>query len=627
MRRTEQVDMPLSDAAMLLHPEAALLKWDGIARRIDIGQLCYLKRDTSLNHRSHHTFDETSLDEERVQAVRKLVEYFSEAEQCANVRPATMLIRVRTLVWFVNWADKLGLQCKLFDKVSMASAFSDYAKHQRELVSQNRLNRNSAANKLRGLRTTLEDILKTNSLACDVLRMQNSRVHVESTAVPDKMSQAALVSWCTSLFEAISKRVLEFGEYPFSVDGTDYQKGTTRRVWMLPTRVGRTGAGPKNTLRAWNLETGEVRTYHEIKSQTTVRNSKWPGQRAHTLRTTALAQLQRANKNCLASIRLSHAVTASYCFGVLFLAETGINMAQLLNMEWSAELEKGLKSSSVVRQHFREIKYRAGGRIVSFQVGLGFLSKLRTYLRMREYLLQGVEMSLLFVALAHDNSPVGFSEQFVAALQARLDGLDIVLPRLSARKWRAAKQDWVVSNHGPVVAAKVMSQTLDTALRSYSNGTDAAHRAEMGAFLASVEQTVLRSDERSSEDVESAVGACKDFNSPKSISPSVAIKPDCHSYEGCLFCSNYRVHADATDIRKLLSCRYCIRITCNRGSSLDEFDRFFGAVLRRIEFLIGEIRKRGDILVSQIQEDVDTNGNLDFFWANKLEQLFELGLA
>jgi hypothetical protein len=89
----------------------------------------------------------------------------------------------------------------------------------------------------------------------------------------------------------------------------------------------------------------------------------------------------------------------------------------------------------------------------------------------------------------------------------------------------------------------------------------------------------------------------------------------------------YRVHADAADIRKLLSCRHCVRLVGGRADSIEQYDRSFGAVLRRVDFLLDELRKRDAALVEQIEQDVDIAGNLDSFWSARLDQLYELGVA
>jgi hypothetical protein len=222
---------------------------------------------------------------------------------------------------------------------------------------------------------------------------------------------------------------------------------------------------------------------------------------------------------------------------------------------------------------------------------------------------------------------VGLPIHFLARLYDRLDTLGIVLPRITARQWRAAKQDWAVSNHGPVVAARLMRHSVATALRSYSNGTDAAHKAEMGAFLASVEKTVLKHGNDPAGSIRSAVGVCIGFQKPTPIAASVTVLPNCRSTEGCLFCDQYRVHADAADVRKLLSCRHCVRLVSGRADSIEQYDSSFGAVLRRVDFLLDELRRRDATLVDQIEQDVDIEGNLDAFWSAKLDQLYELGVA
>jgi hypothetical protein len=64
-----------------------------------------------------------------------------------------------------------------------------------------------------------------------------------------------------------------------------------------------------------------------------------------------------------------------------------------------------------------------------------------------------------------------------------------------------------------------------------------------------------------------------------------------------------------------------------RADSIEQYDSSFGAVLRRVDFLLDELRRRDAALVEQIEQDVDIEGNLDAFWSAKLDQLYELGVA
>ena len=621
-RRIEEVTLPISPGSKILHPEHVLLQLEGVDRRLDVGQLCYLTRDTSRRHRKHHTFAPDSLNPARVKAVRKLITFVSDRSRSGGARPATVFQEAWLVVSFVNWCDRQGLHDVLSDKSATAGAMALYVAEQRELVSQSRLNRNSAANWQRSIIATLQDYFEDQNFGTDIRALSSRRSDTNATQVPDAERQASLLAWADALFHGISALLLEFKPYPLMVTTS---RGETLQI--VPTPRTRKKGEDALGFDAWDLTTGQMRTQKDLQQRYKAEGSKFPSQKAYRTFRGAYQRLQQANGDARAELRQLHSSIALYSFAALFLAETGINMAQLLDMRWSDELVDSVQSPSVVRQKFREVKYRAGGTQFAFKVSLGFMPKLKTYLALRAHIVQECPIDELFIGLGLDLKPVPLSEQFIAMLYQRLEGLGVALPRITARQWRAAKQDWAVSNHGPVVAAKVMGHSLDTAIRAYSNGTDAAHRSELGAFLASVEKTVLRAGDDPAGSIRSAVGICVDFHHPESITPAPTVEPDCRSSEGCLFCDKYRVHADATDIRKLFSCRYCVRLVANRADSVEQYDSTFGVVLRRLDFLLDELRSRDGALVSSIQEDVEVAGNLDSFWANKLEQLFELGVA
>ena len=624
-RQYEEVRMPLVEDTMLLHPERAVLKWEGLEGRSDIGQICYLRRDTSSRKRKRSTFDHTSFSSERAKVARLLVTQVSGRITLGAMRPKTVYAALRVVLDFVNWADRQRLHQVLCDEKATAEAVHRYFCEKRELVSLGDLNRNSVARYQRNLLSMLREFFRNDDFCADARVLRHQQDASVPTAVPDAEAQAALLAWADALFSSISTLVLDFKPYPVRV--------TTARgenLCLVPHPHGRSEGGDSRSLLGWNLETGEPRTREELTTRMARAGAKNPRHRSCAIARLTAQHLTAANEDARSPIRRSHASTAASCFAALFLAETGVNLAQLLAMKWSPGLAASLQDASVARQKFREVKYRAGGREVTFTVSLGFMPKLKAYLALREYLVQDADCDALFVVIgnyAQLRRPIGLPTQFLDQLYSKLNKLGIVLPRITARQWRAAKQDRAVSNHGPIVAARLMGHSLITALRSYSNGTDAAHKAEMGAFLASVEKTVLTPGNDPAGSIRSAVGVCIEFHKPSPIAASVIVTPDCRSTEGCLFCDQYRVHADAADIRKLLSCRHCVRIVSRRADSIEQYDRSFGAVLRRVDFLLDELRKRDAALVDQIERDVDIEGNMDAFWSAKLDQLYELGVA
>ncbi|CPE73082.1 integrase family protein [Burkholderia pseudomallei] len=621
MRESEEFSMPLAAETPVLRPETVLLKWKGVPRRSDVGQLCYLKRDTGSRKRNYHTFDESTLDADRVIAVRNLILYLSDVCRLGAKRPSTLSDETGCLIQFVNWADADGRHSVLCQEAATEEALESYFELQRDEVSRNKRNQNAVANKQAELLRLLRGYFQNDGFASGIKRMRGGRKFITNTEVPDDKITGPMLAWSDVLFRNIVERLDSLAPYPIEL------RGPAETIWLLPTQLRQGATNRRTELGCWDIQTGQLVSIEAVEDTMRSRGRRQPQRSAMLALARARANLQKANATRVNLVRLSHGVAAAYSFAALFLAETGINLAQLLEMGWSEELRAALASPTVVRQKFREIKYRAGGKVISFQVSLGFMPKLKQYLLLRDYLCQGQPCEALFVSLTLSQSPTPLNEQFMRLLYDRLQGYGIPLPRMTARQWRAVKQDWVVRNHGPVVAAKVMGHTLETALKAYSNGTESAHRDEMGAFLASVEKTVLDADQRPENSIDSAVGLCVGFRHPEVLSPALSVKPDCRSSEGCLFCVNHRLHADETDARKLLSCRYCVRMISNRASSVEEYDRFFGAVLRRIEFLLSELKKRIPSLVDEIEADVDVNGNLDGFWTSKLEQLFELGLA
>lgn len=612
--------MPLPAGTPVLRPETALLKWAGVPRRSDVGQMCFLLRKTSHRRRERHQFDESSLNLDRVKAVRKLILHLSDACRDGAYRPYTFADQVRSLISFVNWSDSMSMHDVLCDEEATQTALQSYFVALREDVSQSKRNQNGVANLQRTLLSFLREFFGNERFGADIRPMRGGRKFTNNTAVPDEGITGPLLAWANALFLAVSEHVDLPQPYPVEV------RGPGGSVWLLPTQL-REGKTETSERDAWELRTGELRSLDAIAMDLRTRGVRDPEQMAEELLRRAQSKLASVSGDPRDTVRLSHAVAASYSFAALFLAETGINLSQLLDMAWSVELEEAVRSPVVVRQKFREIKYRAGGKVITFRISIAFVPQLKRYLQLRRYLCGGRSSDELFLALSLDRQPTKLSEQFMRLLYMRLQGFGVPLPRTNARQWRAAKQDWAVRKHGPVIAAKVMGHTLETALRSYSNGTESAHRTEFGAFLATVEKTVLAKDERPANAVDSSVGLCVDFRHPKPVSEGTSVQPDCRNSEGCLFCDKYRIHADETDTRKLLSCRYCVKLTSNRAASMEEYDRTFGAVLRRIEFLLDELRKRDRDTVQRIEHDVDVNGNLDPFWAGKLEQLFELGLV
>ncbi|MGV2874128.1 hypothetical protein [Colwellia sp. E150_009] len=102
-------------------------------------------------------------------------------------------------------------------------------------------------------------------------------------------------------------------------------------------------------------------------------------------------------------------------------------------------------------------------------------------------------------------------------------------------------------------------------------------------------------------------GNCSELSKPEmldSLPLNGVVTVNCGSHEGCLFCSKYRIHADETDIRKLLSLKYFIIQSQNLAASQEHFDSVYKSVLTRIESLLGHIGNKKPSCLTLIKKFV-----------------------
>lgn len=325
-------------------------------------------------------------------------------------------------------------------------------------------------------------------------------------------------------------------------------------------------------------------------------------------------------------MRIASAMQAHHTFTILFLAYTGLNLAQLLELEWNDEYEV-----STVRQKFKVVKWRAQAKIQSFEIQSVFFPDFKRFLKLRRYILDGRPCRWLFFTLGigHKEEPQQLPYYKPRQMYQRLRQMDPSLPNITPRQWRVADVDWMLRKEVPIsVASDVVQNTEKTLKAAYAAGSPEVHKDEMTSFFEKVSSVVLQEAQEIEGGQEGPVGLCTGFGKP-SAHENVPKTPDCRNPEGCFFCKNYKVHADEHDTRKLVSCRYCIQKTAPLASSMEHFEDVFGPVLARINLLLAEIGQKAKApdLLRRITESVEDFGELDSYWAAKLELLIGLDLV
>lgn len=625
--------LPLGGNASVLRPETCVLLFPS-GKSVDVGSLCYLtraadqERGKAVRRRGEGwPVDLATLSASRQARVRTLIQYISDQVEHSGGSEETIRTTLTRFIAFMSWADAGDHAAVLDGEPAARAAFRAYVAYLRELVRTNQLSANSGAGQQNAVLGFLKGFLDIEDLAQGVNLLRKSKTAAEATEPPGEDSQAKVLSLADALFEGLAALVLDKLPYPHRIGMPAYLGWEHNELWVFPSiswfmsphmaedRLERRCSCPGNDYR-----NGRVATVEELMALPEF--SAGPVQRARDVVRLTNRQLTKVNADPRHAHRGQMANQAANMFLLLFAAQTGMNQTQLEDLAWADSYEV-----SVSRQSFRVIKARAGHRVTHFELPLAFMPKFKRYLALREYILNGRSCDLLFFKIGEKGTgAIGPVKSGFDSMYAMLRRIDPSLPLVKSRKWRAAKSDWFVRNTDIATTAAVLQNSEQTVAVSYAAGSQAAHLEEMSDFLNQVTASVIAKDVDVENGMECAVGVCSDYGAP-STSPGGPVVANCKQAEGCLFCHKYKVHADERDTRKLISCRFCIQQTAPLAGSEERFQETVGPVLDRIGGLLAEISKLDDALVAKVEREVTEGGELDPYWARKLEMLIELGVV
>lgn len=619
-------DVPIEEDIAILKPEMVVLRFANTAT-FDIGALCFLRREpVPQNGKVRRSTGArkvvlASLCPERVIHVRALIALISEEIRLGK-RPLTMLDVTRKIATFINWVDENGHSSYFVDSDSMRRAVHAYASHIRGRVVSHSISLNAGVTLQRIPIAYFGELLGVDNLGRGINLLRRNKNTVTSTSPPDEIAQARTLGLCEALFIGLSELVLGEKTYPFGIAMPSYLDYPADTMWVFPSNVWCMSASKLNSTEfghrrgGFDYRDGRLVTHDEILESDRVDRKK----RVNGVISLAKTVLNSANSDLRHRHRRFMGMVAVNAFIHLFLSRTGMNWTQAVEMQW---LDGDNDNSNAIRQKFRSVKFRAGGKIVYFQLPLKFMPLFKRYLQLRDYLLQGYpEFAGLFFNLGINafGAP-GMIKSAMPGVSTMLGRIDPSFVQIRSRAWRAAKSDWLLTRTDLSTTALLLQNSEQTVLQSYTAGSAESHQVEMSAFL---DKIVVSAGTMSADRRVSAVGACVSHGNPFEISTTAALViPNCEAPEaGCLFCDKFRIHADETDVRKLLSCRY----TLARTSHLAGFHNIAGPLVNRIDYVLGTVQHQDGTLVPRIAKEVDA-GELDPYWASKFDLLLKLRLV
>lgn len=617
-------DLPLPDTVVITSPEQFILGFGG-AGSLDVGSLCYLRRGSNQRNAPKDSIPVmlSSFCHLRARYVRALITLISDDFSHSGKKAGTLITTFhRFCCHFMAWTDSNGHSELFKDEESAHRALYEYIQHLKLKMTQNVISANYAA-KLRQMSITVVGGLLGLELDRGQPVIKRRAQASENTVPPCEDSQSRTLALAEAMFNGLSDLVVNGKPYPFRLDMPKYLNWPENCLWVFPLNM---WCIPPQRMfkhrgidayRAYDYTNGRLVSLEEI-------DRLYPGHHFRGSTINAQKRLTSANQNLRDYARLHVAVRAVNAFVMLFIANTGMNLVQAINLQWNDEFEYCAE-----RQGFRTIKWRAGNKICHFEISTSFVHLFKRYLKLRRYLLDGMACDLLFFSLDEVKVKMPKKLGFYAIkklYQRTLRHFDPEIPNISSREWRAAKCDWLIRNTDPSTAAKVLQNSEKTVLKHYAAGSKTSHRNEMGKFFSRIAEIVIDKKESAGSEVERAVGTCSEPGEPRHIKGPVQVILNCHDPEGCLFCDKFRVHVNERDTRKLLSCHYCLQRSSHLVTSEEQYQSMFVPIFQRIEEIVQEIRLRDEGMVARIESEIEA-GDLDTFWANKLEMLVELELV
>ncbi|MBC8729350.1 site-specific integrase [Paraburkholderia sp. UCT2] len=616
------LEMPISEGIAVARPERLALRFFGAETLGHVWTFAYLIRK---GHKAGNwLIDESSFCANRLPVITRFAETLSRIMRTRSWSGRSAEGQFANIRFYMNWVDKDGRGSEIWiDRDATEASLREYTQELTLQVSTSKLKPKSAALRQQSLLDFAREYYEDDSFGKRIVRLTQSSG--DGTRAPDEGVLQAFAGWMDEIFSTAANTILGHSAFPVAFNDRSGKIG--HKIWLFPNGRSRKALENSRYGAAWCIETGRLRTTDEIHETFKLSSEKHARGHAWRARSEATRVIGEINSNKYHPERLNLAAFGCLAFGALFALETGLNQAVIEGLEYSDDLSERIRRGKAVRAKFRGIKLRAAGKEVVASISLQFIPYFLRYLELRAYILREETHSKLFLTVDKSGVVTPFhTTWYRKQLKLRLERVGIEFTGLGLRKIRAAKQDYLIRNTTPDVAAKLMGHSITTAIRVYSNGSRATHVLELGKYLVSLENTVLKSRKDEAEHVQSSVGACVEFNRPASLHINVPVVPKCESTEGCLFCDKYRIHADEVDIRKLLSCRYCLRLTFSTKGDVDFSDGVLGKVLTRIDELLGELRKVDGDLVARIEREVEEEENLDAFWTTKMEQLTALGV-
>lgn len=529
-----------------------------------------------------------------------LIDEYISRYQKGN-RAKTIDLQMQYIFNFIDWIDnvnKTSLPKSLNDAKVI---FLNYSLYLKERLRLNEISNLDGHVKHKAALSLLENIFldKEGYIQDGQKLIQNKRVKASTFVF--KFDFEYSYRFYYQFFNQTADFILNDEFFPLRLDINN------NKIWTLPSKY-RFIQKESHAPMAFNIFNGNIKTEKDILQQYPEIKPQYARDNIRKFANT----MNEANKY-RSTQKLNLGLHALRAFYMLFLANTGMNDSTASTLKWNDDYKEERSL-----QKFRNIKYRAGNKLVEFQIRKSFIGQFSKFIELRKYLLGDNEFDFLFFTGKANNIKIdktmkdgGYSSWINRYFKKKIDKK---LPNTTSRKMRVAKTKATIKQHGIITASQVAQTSIDTLITHYQGTSKEDADAELAQYFNEFNANIFSNKEA---DKTINVGHCSGNNS------------ECKTGEGCLFCEYYRIHCDKEDFQKIFSLEFIILECKYISKDIKHFELNYRKTLDRIDEITKEAVKKKKIakaVVEFYKRDVFEDENLHPYWQHKLDTLILMGV-
>ncbi|MEE4689801.1 hypothetical protein V2K77_06865 [Pseudomonas alliivorans] len=580
-------------------------------RKISIGSLCYGARDAD-SRKIPKPVDESSLCPARARAIRA---WCAETGNRHIGSGYTFYTNATEFVSFSDWCDGNQHCGFLANAEAYKTALDEFSIHLQWQVQSAEGIGTFTANRLQSQAIKSAYIIFPGSplnFLTDLPIISHSSLNKETTETPSMEEMTAHLTRYRYLFDGLTDFVLKGLAFPCRIPYMDTE------ATLLPAEYAITTPAVHQTAKVgnhnfWNYRDGKVNSLEECKARSSQTERHLIRQRHEALR-----ELNDANFNLRHRKRIWLAALAQDAFISHFVANTGMNEAPMRKLVWSNDytVENSENAGFVV------IKQRAGGMEQYFEIQKPFLKDFKKFLKLREYLTNGLPHPYLFINITLDVAkPIPIKSSCIHFANGKIRSfLEPKFSGLGYQKLRKYKSVYLLSTGHPVEVVSALMQTSGkTVLKHYASAEEKNAIDEITEVM-----TLARTIFESHYILPTPASGCGGGEPEETVEPPEAYQPNCRNFVGCIFCSKFRMHADENSIRKVLSMRWVTSEFLNACTDAQQFHTVHGNAILRIDALMAELiqfRPEARTLVERITLETTEHFHLTDYWERLYSRL------